>query len=135
MQGGSVSQPSDIVDLWFGDGGERDAARDRCGSGTVHDWWSLIAPPVVKSVDQPAACVQERVGVFIAVACDPAGTDAVVESERLKVGLVSEIERQGHVTEPDEPQIAVDLRDDPTRETFSGGDRRAASGIADPEAA
>ncbi len=135
MQGGGVSQPSDVVDLWFGGGGERDVARGRCGPGTVHDGWSMTAPPVVQSVDQQAAGVQKRVGVFIAVASDPAGADAIVESERVKVGLVGEIERQGHVTEPDEPQIAIDLRDDPSRKTFAPRDRRAASGIADPEAA
>ncbi len=117
-------------------------------SSSHSSWWRLKAkirgdgseglapaPPVVQSVDQSAACVQERVGVFITVASDPAGTDSIVESERLQVGLVGEIERQGHVTEPDEPQIAVDLRDVPTRKMFASRDRRAASGIADPEAA
>lgn len=94
-----------------------------------------MTPPVVQRVDKSAACVQEWVGVLITVASEPAGTDAVVDSERVQVGLVGEVERQRHTAEPDEPQIAVGLCDDPARETFAGGEGRAASGIADPEAA
>ncbi|GMR22004.1 MAG: hypothetical protein BMS9Abin37_0327 [Acidobacteriota bacterium] len=123
------------MDLDFGCAGESDAPPDRRGPGAAHDEWRLRAPPAVESIGQPAACVQQRIGVLITVASKPASADAVVHSERVEVGLVGEVKRQGHIAEPDEPQGAVGLGDGASWETFAGGDRRAASGIADADAA
>jgi len=131
---GGVSQLTDLEDLGFGRVRESDAPPDRGGPGAVHDRWRSAAPPIVESVGQPPTYVQERVGVLITVAGQPPSTDAVVDSERVEIGLVGEVERQGHTAEPDEPQVAVSLRDGAGRKTFAGGDRRAASGIADAEA-
>ena len=123
------------MDFGFGCIRESDAPPDRGSPGAIHDGRRLTAPPVVERIDQSATCVQELVGVLTSVASKPASTDAVVHSERVEVGLVGEVERQGHLAETDEPQVAVGLRDGASWEAFPGGDRRPASGIADTEAA
>ena len=134
MQRSGISQLAHTIDLGFRCAGESDAPPDRGGPGTVDNRWRLTVPPVVEIVGQSPACVQERVGVLIAIAGKPTSTDAVVESKRVEVGLVGEVERPRHTAEPDEPQIAIGLRDDATREAFPGGECRAASGVANSEA-
>src|SRR5882724_411914 len=100
VEGGGVAQRSSVDDPGRRLPSEGNiAASAGCRPGAVDEGWRRLVPPVVDGVGEAAGDVEQGVRVGASAEQDPAGADAVVETEGIEVGLVGEVQGGTHLAQ------------------------------------